>query len=98
IPGAGHTFEEPGTLEEVARLARQWFQRCLDGRESGAKPPRRQKGTIVRAGEQQLALAARTGVMLGILEIDPEALEAGELPWSQVPGLDEATDADRDDA
>jgi dienelactone hydrolase len=25
IPGAGHLFEEPGTLEEVARLARQWF-------------------------------------------------------------------------
>ncbi|MGH2443517.1 MAG: dienelactone hydrolase family protein [Chloroflexota bacterium] len=25
VPGAGHLFEEPGTLEEVARLARQWF-------------------------------------------------------------------------
>ena len=27
VPGASHLFEEPGTLEEVARLARQWFQR-----------------------------------------------------------------------
>jgi len=25
IPGAGHLFEEPGALEEVASLARRWF-------------------------------------------------------------------------
>jgi putative phosphoribosyl transferase len=25
VPGAGHLFEEPGTLAEVARLAREWF-------------------------------------------------------------------------
>ena len=25
VPGASHLFEEPGTLEEVARLARDWF-------------------------------------------------------------------------
>lgn len=25
IPGATHLFEEPGTLDEVARLARSWF-------------------------------------------------------------------------
>lgn len=25
VPGATHLFEEPGTLEEVARLAAQWF-------------------------------------------------------------------------
>jgi putative phosphoribosyl transferase len=29
IPGATHLFEEPGTLEEVARLAADWFQRQL---------------------------------------------------------------------
>jgi putative phosphoribosyl transferase len=29
IPGATHLFEEPGTLEAVARLARQWFERYL---------------------------------------------------------------------
>src|SRR6476661_1116175 len=29
VPGATHLFEEPGTLEEVARLARDWFLRCL---------------------------------------------------------------------
>ncbi len=29
VPGATHLFEEPGTLEDVAALARDWFQRCL---------------------------------------------------------------------
>jgi putative phosphoribosyl transferase len=29
IPGATHLFEEPGALEEVARLAREWFKRYL---------------------------------------------------------------------
>jgi pimeloyl-ACP methyl ester carboxylesterase len=29
IPGAGHLFEEPGALEEVARLAADWFTRYL---------------------------------------------------------------------
>src|SRR5437764_152847 len=25
VPGSGHLFEEPGALEEVARLATEWF-------------------------------------------------------------------------
>ncbi|MGZ5200441.1 MAG: dienelactone hydrolase family protein [Telluria sp.] len=29
VPGATHLFEEPGTLEEVARLATAWFSRHL---------------------------------------------------------------------
>lgn len=29
IPGATHLFEEPGTLEEVARFARDWFAEKL---------------------------------------------------------------------
>ncbi len=31
VPGASHLFEEPGTLEEVANLARDWFLRHLPG-------------------------------------------------------------------
>ena len=31
IPGASHLFEEPGTLEEVARLAAHWFRHSLMG-------------------------------------------------------------------
>jgi dienelactone hydrolase len=31
VPGATHLFEEPGTLDEVARLARAWFERWLIG-------------------------------------------------------------------
>lgn len=30
VPGASHLFEEPGKLEEVARLAADWFTRYLD--------------------------------------------------------------------
>ena len=29
VPGATHLFEEPGTLQEVARLAAAWFRRHL---------------------------------------------------------------------
>jgi pimeloyl-ACP methyl ester carboxylesterase len=34
VPGASHLFEEPGALEAVARLARDWFSRYL-GRAGG---------------------------------------------------------------
>ena len=36
VPGATHLFEEPGTLEEVARLAAGWFARHLS-RDAGAR-------------------------------------------------------------
>jgi putative phosphoribosyl transferase len=29
VPGATHLFEEPGTLEQVAALAKRWFQQYL---------------------------------------------------------------------
>lgn len=35
IPGAGHLFEEPGTLEEVAERAAAWFERHLHDRTAG---------------------------------------------------------------
>ncbi|BBL81017.1 DeoR family transcriptional regulator [Rubrobacter xylanophilus] len=31
VPGAAHLFEEPGALEEVARLAAGWFARYIGG-------------------------------------------------------------------
>jgi dienelactone hydrolase len=31
VPGASHLFEEPGTLERVAELAREWFTSHLSG-------------------------------------------------------------------
>jgi pimeloyl-ACP methyl ester carboxylesterase len=34
VPGASHLFEEPGALEEVARLAADWFTRHLARAES----------------------------------------------------------------
>lgn len=30
VEGAGHLFEEPGALDEVARLTREWFQEHLE--------------------------------------------------------------------
>jgi putative phosphoribosyl transferase len=38
VPGATHLFEEPGALDEVARLAREWFERHLS-REKVALAP-----------------------------------------------------------
>jgi hypothetical protein len=32
VPGASHLFEEPGTLEEVARLSSAWFNEKLRAR------------------------------------------------------------------
>jgi pimeloyl-ACP methyl ester carboxylesterase len=37
VPGATHLFEEPGALEEVARLATEWFRRYLDVTSTGAR-------------------------------------------------------------
>jgi putative phosphoribosyl transferase len=34
VPGASHLFSEPGTLEEVARLAKEWFIHYLTARPS----------------------------------------------------------------
>jgi putative phosphoribosyl transferase len=36
VPGATHLFEEPGALEEVARLASEWFSRYLRSQHSAA--------------------------------------------------------------
>ena len=37
VPGASHLFEEPGTLEAVARMASKWFVDHLQERTSGAR-------------------------------------------------------------
>jgi hypothetical protein len=29
VPGASHLFEEPGTLDDVAKLATSWFREHL---------------------------------------------------------------------
>jgi len=42
IPGAEHLFEEPGTLEQVASLATQWFSFHL----AGQSPPLQKKQNI----------------------------------------------------
>jgi putative phosphoribosyl transferase len=37
VPGATHLFEEPGALDQVATLARRWFDRHF--RAAGTRPP-----------------------------------------------------------
>jgi putative phosphoribosyl transferase len=55
VPGAGHLFEEPGTLDEVAGLAATWFRRHLAGRLAVAalvaapRPPRNRSRSGHRA-------------------------------------------------
>jgi dienelactone hydrolase len=42
VPGATHLFEEPGALDHVARLAREWFERHFKpaaARVAGARTP-----------------------------------------------------------
>jgi len=36
VPGASHLFEEPGALEQVAALARDWFEVQLRSGKGGA--------------------------------------------------------------
>jgi pimeloyl-ACP methyl ester carboxylesterase len=43
VPGATHLFEEPGALDDVARLAREWSERHLvpaEARPTGTSPPK----------------------------------------------------------
>jgi pimeloyl-ACP methyl ester carboxylesterase len=49
VPGATHLFEEPGTLEEVARLAADWFVLYL-GKIYKANMTKPEKEQIVRIG------------------------------------------------
>jgi pimeloyl-ACP methyl ester carboxylesterase len=41
VPGATHLFEEPAALDEVARLAREWFELHL--LHAGSAAPRTQQ-------------------------------------------------------
>ena len=38
VPGATHLFEEPGTLDEAARLAAEWFARHLCNHRPATSP------------------------------------------------------------
>ena len=49
VPGATHLFEEPGTLQEVARLASEWFKRHLSLKQ--AQESARKIAVIPMAGQ-----------------------------------------------
>ena len=44
VPGATHLFEEPGALDEVARLARDWFERHLAFSATSRQAPSSSRG------------------------------------------------------
>ncbi len=44
VPGATHLFEEPGALDEVARLASRWFTRYLLSQDERQLRPRKATG------------------------------------------------------
>jgi hypothetical protein len=48
VPGATHLFEEPGALEAVARLAREWFDAALGPATPRAHAPCGSSRTTVR--------------------------------------------------
>jgi putative phosphoribosyl transferase len=48
VPGATHLFEEPGALEEAARLATGWFERYLRPEPHGAVGGARQEDPLRR--------------------------------------------------
>jgi len=74
IPGAGHLFEEPGALEAVAVLARDWFLRHL------AQVPRARVQRFRDRADAGRAVAARLGRYAG----RPDVLVLG-LPRGGVP-------------
>jgi putative phosphoribosyl transferase len=46
VPGATHLFEEPGTLEAVAGLARDWFRRHLRAGRAGSAAAGEDAGSV----------------------------------------------------
>lgn len=72
VPGATHLFEEPGTLEQVAELAANWFNRHLKAREttdpitqaSTAFPSREAAGRML--ARRLMSYAGANVVVLGI--------------------------------
>ncbi|HEV2364044.1 MAG TPA: alpha/beta fold hydrolase [Caulobacteraceae bacterium] len=62
VPRAGHLFEEPGTLEEVMRLAGAWFERWL----KAAPAPAPAAATSPRASTAAARLRAAVEPLPGI--------------------------------
>ena len=50
VPGASHLFEEPGTLEEVAWLASEFFLKCFPAKDT---PAERREKPVARAARSR---------------------------------------------
>jgi predicted phosphoribosyltransferase/pimeloyl-ACP methyl ester carboxylesterase len=79
VPGAGHLFEEPGTLEEVARRASAWFAHYLGG--VGEEPPPETETAVFRdRADAGRALAAALKEYAGRTDVLVLALPRGGVP------------------
>ncbi|TYO91520.1 erythromycin esterase-like protein [Oceanicella actignis] len=74
IPGAGHVFEEPGALEQVAQLAGAWFQHHL-GRAADAAAPA-PSGADVRPAAPRDPVAILRQAAEPLPEIEDDAFAA----------------------
>jgi putative phosphoribosyl transferase len=75
VPGAGHLFEEPGTLDEVVRHAVGWFRRYLAG-------PLSQASEKVRFANRRVAGRKLAAALLPFKHVEPIVLG---LPRGGVP-------------
>lgn len=72
VPGAGHVFEEPGTLENVTELASAWFQHYLVPAES-VPVPAAPSGMPAAALQGDALLAALRKAVEPLPDIDDPA-------------------------
>jgi predicted phosphoribosyltransferase len=91
VSGATHLFEEPGTLEQVAELAADWFKRHLKAPEAPEIPPsrevkifatREQAGRLLadRLGSYRNANVVVVGIPRGGLPVAQEIASALRVP------------------
>jgi putative phosphoribosyl transferase len=92
VPGASHLFEEPGALEEVARMASEWFIRHLaEAATEAAEPADTEPQTMLPFADRRAAgvqLARRLTAYAG-----REDLIVLGLPRGGVPVADEVARA-----
>ncbi|HZO82475.1 MAG TPA: phosphoribosyltransferase family protein [Candidatus Binataceae bacterium] len=65
VPGATHLFEEPGTLEQVARLASEWFVRHASAKPARGHAPLREPVMFADREEAGRLLAAELASFKG---------------------------------
>jgi dienelactone hydrolase len=83
VPGATHLFEEPGALEQVARLARAWFERYLSAASpSGEEPAQERQAAHTGHAEQPSAKQPPLTLTESMMPAEPVA-PPDETEWME---------------